>query len=33
VLLPTNPATDSPWIPAYFRGQPACPGCTTPPPG
>jgi hypothetical protein len=33
VLLPTNPATDSPSIPAYFRGQPACPGCTTPPPG
>ena len=33
VLLPTNPPTDSPWIPGYFIGKPACPGCTTPPPG
>ncbi len=33
VLLPTNPATDSPSIPAYFEGRPACGGCTTPPPG
>jgi phospholipase C len=33
VLLPTNPPTDSPSIPAYFRGQPACRGCTVPPPG
>jgi phospholipase C len=33
VLLPTNPPTDSPSIPAYFHGQPACAGCTTPPPG
>jgi len=33
VLLPTNPPTDSPSIPAYFRGLPACLGCTVPPPG
>ena len=33
VLLPTNPPTDSPSVPAYFHGQPACVGCTTPPPG
>jgi phospholipase C len=32
VLLATNPATDSPSIPAYFKGQPACVGCTVPPP-
>ena len=32
VLLPTNPATDSPSIPAYFKGKPSCVGCTTPPP-
>ena len=32
VLLPTNPPTDSPSIPAYFKGKPACLGCTTPPP-
>jgi phospholipase C len=32
VLLATNPPTDSPSIPAYFRGKPACVGCTTPPP-
>ena len=33
VLLATNPPTDSPSIPAYFRGRPPCVGCTTPPPG
>jgi phospholipase C len=33
VLLPTNPPTDSPRIPAYFRGRPPCAGCTVPPPG
>jgi phospholipase C len=33
MLLPTNPPTDSPTIPAYFRGMPPCDGCTTPPPG
>ncbi len=33
VLLPTNPPTDSPSIPAYFTGLPPCLGCTTPPPG
>jgi phospholipase C len=33
VLLATNPPTDSPSIPAYFRGKGACVGCTTPPPG
>ena len=33
VLLATNPPTDSPSIPAYFRGKPACVGCTTVPPG
>jgi len=32
VLLPTNPPTDSPVIPAYFVGRPPCRGCTTPPP-
>ncbi len=32
VLLATNPPTDSPAIPAYFRGKPSCSGCTTPPP-
>jgi phospholipase C len=32
VLLATNPPTDSPAIPAWFRGQPPCTGCTTPPP-
>jgi phospholipase C len=32
-LLPTNPPTDSPAIPAYFYGRPACLGCTTAPPG
>jgi phospholipase C len=32
VLLPTNPPTDSPSIPLYFKGKPPCWGCTTPPP-
>jgi phospholipase C len=32
VLLPTNPQTDSPSIPAYFIGRPACNGCTAVPP-
>ena len=32
ILLATNPVTDSPSVPAYFKGQPACAGCTTPPP-
>lgn len=32
VLLPTNPPTDSPSIPAYFAGQGPCLGCTTLPP-
>ena len=32
LLLPTNPLTDSPSIPAYFAGKPPCQGCTTPPP-
>jgi phospholipase C len=33
VLLPTNPPTDSPSIPAYFKGKPPCLGCTAVPPG
>ncbi|MBO0834275.1 MAG: phospholipase, partial [Actinobacteria bacterium] len=33
VLLPTNPPTDSPVLPAFFKGRPACLGCTVPPPG
>jgi phospholipase C len=32
-LLPTNPASDSPSLPSYFRGKPPCKGCTVPPPG
>ncbi|HXY26731.1 MAG TPA: alkaline phosphatase family protein [Acidimicrobiales bacterium] len=32
VLLPTNPPTDSPSIPAYFHGMGACVGCTATPP-
>ena len=28
-----DPPTDSPSIPAYFAGLPACAGCTTVPPG
>jgi phospholipase C len=31
-LLPTNPPTDSPSIPPYFKDKPACYGCTVPPP-
>jgi phospholipase C len=33
VLMPTNPPTDSPWIPPAFDGRPPCLGCTTPPSG
>jgi len=33
VLLPTNPLTDSPSIPAYFTSRGPCLGCTTPPAG
>jgi hypothetical protein len=33
VLLPTNPPTDSPVIPAYFITNPACWGCTSVLPG
>jgi phospholipase C len=33
LLLPTNPPTDSPSIPAYFTGKPPCLGCTILPPG
>ena len=32
VLLPTNPPTDSPSIPANFQGKPPCVGCTATPP-
>jgi phospholipase C len=32
VLLPTNPPTDSPSIPAYFQGMGPCNGCTATPP-
>jgi phospholipase C len=32
VLLATNPPTDSPSIPRYFKGKPPCVGCTIPPP-
>jgi phospholipase C len=32
LLLPTNPGSDSPKLPAYFHGKPPCPGCTSPPP-
>jgi phospholipase C len=32
VLLPTNPPTDSPSIPAWFTGQGPCDGCTATPP-
>jgi phospholipase C len=31
-LLPTNPPTDSPSIPTYFKGQGPCYGCTATPP-
>ena len=33
VLLPTNPPTDSPTIPAWFTGKGPCVGCLVPPPG
>jgi len=33
VLLPTNPPTDSPSIPAWFAGKGPCDGCTATPPG
>jgi len=32
VLLPTNPPSDSPSIPAYFKGTGPCVGCTSSPP-
>jgi phospholipase C len=32
VLLPTNPPTDSPSIPAWFAGKAECSGCTSVPP-
>jgi phospholipase C len=32
VLLATNPPTDSPTIPPYFKGQGPCVGCTKTPP-
>ncbi len=32
VLLPTNPPTDSPTIPAWFKGRGPCVGCTITPP-
>lgn len=32
VLLPTNPTSDSPDLPAYFSGKPPCVGCTALPP-
>jgi len=32
VLLPTNPPTDSPSIPPFFKTAPACVGCTALPP-
>jgi phospholipase C len=32
VLLPTNPPTDSPSVPASFTGQGPCDGCTATPP-
>jgi len=31
VLLDTNPPTDSPALPSFFRGMPRCRGCTNPP--
>ncbi|MEP7022533.1 MAG: alkaline phosphatase family protein [Actinomycetota bacterium] len=30
VLLATNPPTDSPTVPSFFQGMPACVGCTMP---
>jgi phospholipase C len=32
VLLPTNPPTDSPSLPTYFKGKSPCVGCTVTPP-
>jgi phospholipase C len=32
VLLPTNPPTDSPTTPAWFKGKGPCVGCTATPP-
>lgn len=32
LLLATNPPTDSPTLPPWFAGRPACIGCTSPPP-
>jgi phospholipase C len=32
VLLPTNPPSDSPTLPAYFLGRAPCVGCTAAPP-
>jgi phospholipase C len=32
LLLPTNPGSDSPTLQKYFKGKPACYGCTVPPP-
>jgi hypothetical protein len=32
VLLPTNPPTDSPSMPGYFKGKGPCDGCTATPP-
>ena len=32
VLLPTNPPTDSPSVPAFFTTAPPCTGCTAVPP-
>jgi phospholipase C len=33
MLLPTNPPTDSPRLPAYFEVRGRCYGCIAPPPG
>jgi hypothetical protein len=33
MLLPTNPRSDSPTIPAYYLGGASCPGCTKVLPG
>ncbi len=32
VLLPINPPTDSPTVPAFFTHLGSCMGCTHPPP-
>ena len=31
VLLPTNPPSDSPQLPSWFKGKSSCFGCTVPP--